>query len=136
VFNVGAVTAISGVVPERTPIYVRITAHNAAGDATSNEISFQVGVANLPGRPTMDAPLVSGRTVNLSWNPPPSGAPPTLYTLVVRYPGSPAIIATYDILALGVQVPNAPPGDYIVTVVARNAAGIGPESAGVLVSVR
>ena len=136
VFNVGAVTAVSGNVPERTPIYVRVTAHNAAGAATSNEISFQMGVANLPGAPTMNAPLVSGRTVTLSWNPPPSGAPPALYTLVVRYPGNPTIIATYDIFALGVQVPNAPPGDYIVTVVARSAAGIGPESAGVLVSVR
>jgi hypothetical protein len=132
----GAQTSVTAVAPVGVPIFARVVASNAAGSAVSNEISFVVGALTVPGRPTMAAPSISGRTVSLAWAAPTTGGAPTGYILVARFFGNPNIIATFQVNGNAVTVPNVPPGDYVATVAAFNAAGIGPESGGVVVSVR
>jgi hypothetical protein len=134
-FNLGLVTRITANVPTGTAIYARVIASNAVGSAVSNEIGFIVGGGG-PGPPTMNPPIVSGRTVSLSWSPSSSGPAPTSYILVARFPGNPTPIATFQLAATGATFPGVPPGNYIVTVIAANAAGISPESNPVLVTVR
>jgi hypothetical protein len=134
-FNMGLATSISANVPAGIVIYARMVASNAFGSAVSNEISFILG-GGLPGPPTMNAPIVSGRTVSLSWNPPPYGGAPTSYIIIGRFVGSPTVIATFELAGNGAAIPNVPPGDYVATVVARNGAGVSPESNAVIVSVR
>ena len=134
-FQMGLQTTASGNVGFGVPIYVRVTAFNAVGSSTSNEISFVAGPV-LPGHPFMNPPVVSAnRTVTLSWNQPQAGGSPTHYIVVARYPGSPTIIATLPVAGTSLVVPNVPPGSYVVTVVGVNAAGTGPESGGVVVNV-
>jgi hypothetical protein len=135
-FNMGLTTQVTANVPSGMVIYARVIASNAVGSAVSNEISFVVGGSGAPGPPTMNAPIVSGRTVSLSWNPPASGGAPTSYVLVARFPGNPTPIALFQLAANTATFPGVPPGDYIVTVVAVNAAGVSAESNAVIVSVR
>jgi hypothetical protein len=134
-FNMGLATSISANAPAGMVIYARVVATNAFGSAVSNEISFILG-GGPPGPPTMNAPIISGRTVSLSWNPPPYGGAPTSYIIIGRFVGSPTVIATFELAGNGAAIPNVPPGDYVATVVARNAAGVSPESNAVIVSVR
>lgn len=137
VFNVGLQTQITGNAPVGIPLHVRVTAANGAGAANSNEISFVVGSGTVPpGRPSMNPPSISGRTVSLSWNPPASGGTPTHYILVGRFSGNPAIIAQLPLAANAISIPGVAPGSYVVTVVAVNAAGMSPESGGVVVNVQ
>ncbi|MCA1586046.1 MAG: fibronectin type III domain-containing protein [Acidobacteria bacterium] len=132
-FNVTGQSGVTAPAPTGARIYVRLVASNAAGSATSNEISFTVGGATPPGAPTMNPASVSGRSVTLSWS---SGAGATSYIVVARVPGSSAIVATLPgQTATSAFVPNVPPGSYQVSVVAVNAAGPSAESNVVTVNV-
>jgi hypothetical protein len=131
----GANTSISAMAPVGLPIYVRVVATNAGGSATSNEVSFTVAAPVVPGPPTLAPASVSGSNVTLSWSPPTSGTAPSRYTLVARLQGSPAVVATLPVTGTSTTVP-APPGTYVVSVVAVNGAGTSAESNQVTVVVR
>lgn len=130
----GGATSISATAPVGVTIYVRVVATNAGGAATSNEVSFTVAPPVVPGPPTLAPPSVSGSNVTLSWSPPTSGTAPTGYTLLARMPGSAAIVAALPVTGTSVTLP-APPGTYVVSVVAGNGAGTSAESNAVTVVV-
>jgi Subtilase family/Fibronectin type III domain len=92
-----------------------------------------VGAPGAPGPPTITG---SGNTVTITWTPPVTGGAPTAYTVIARLvPGGP-IVATLPVgNMLSTTVPGAPNGTFHVTVVASNASGFGPESAGVTFNV-
>lgn len=88
-----------------------------------------------PGAPTSFQASASGNTVNMSWGAPTSGGVPTGYTVVARTtPGGPVLVTlpVGNLLHVGVAAPD---GTFVVSVVATNAAGTGPESAGATVVV-
>jgi hypothetical protein len=130
----GSATSITAVAPVGIPIYVRVTASNAAGTASSNEVTLLVPAPAAPGPPTLSPASVSGSNVTLSWAPPTSGTPPTGYTVLARVPGSAAVVASLPVTGTSVTVP-ASAGTYQVSVVANNGAGAGPESNQVTVVV-
>ena len=122
VVPMGLATGISAVAPVGIPIYVRVVAANAAGQAASNEVMF---VLSPPAAPTLSpASVAPSRDVTLRWTSVPNA---TLYTVLARYPGSPLVIASQPVAATTVTVP-APPGTYLVTVLATNAQGASAES--------
>jgi hypothetical protein len=129
-FNMGLATSATGTAPPGVRLYARVIASNAAGSAASNEVSFVVGGggSGAPGPPTLNARLVNGRTVELAWSPPVSGGLPTVYMVVARLAGNPTIAAIQPVAGTSVVIPNVPPGNYVVTVVAANASGFSPES--------
>jgi Subtilase family/Fibronectin type III domain len=91
------------------------------------------GVPGPPGAPVISG---SGNTVVIAWTPPLTGGAPLDYTVVARLvPGGP-VVATLPVgNVLSTTVPGAPSGTFHVTVVASNASGVGPESAGVTFNV-
>jgi hypothetical protein len=122
VVPVGLTTSISAAAPVGIPIYVRVVATNAAGASTSNEISFLLAP---PAAPTLSpAAIDPNRNVTLRWSAVTGAAG---YTVIARYPGSPAVIATLPLAATTITVP-APPGTYVVSVVATNGQGTSAES--------
>jgi hypothetical protein len=137
VFPMGVGTSISAVAPEGVRIYVRVVAANGAGQAISNEISFQVGGGSVPGPPTLHPPVVNrinGNNVSLSWSAPSSGGAPTSYVLIARLePAGPAV-AVLPVVGTSFST-VAPSGTYLVTVVGVNPAGQGAESNQVTVDV-
>ena len=82
----------------------------------------------VPGMPGALVPVVSGRDVNLRWEPPAAGGDPVVYRLEVGT--EPALAASLSVSvrapATALFVPGAPPGTYFVRVRAANAAGSGP----------
>lgn len=124
----GLATSVTAEAPVGAPIYVRVTASNAAGSATSNEIVFTLAP---PLPPTLHPATVAGGHVTLSWSAVTGAAG---YTVLARYEGSAGIIATLPLSATGLTVP-APSGRYVVSVVARNGLGTSAESNPILVVV-
>jgi hypothetical protein len=124
----GTATSITAVAPLGVPIYVRVVASNPAGSATSNEIVFTLAP---PQAPTLNPAVVANGHVTLQWSAVAGAAG---YTVLARYPGSPAIIASLPVSATTITVP-APPGSYIVTVVAQNGLGTSAESNAITVVV-
>lgn len=124
----GTATSIAAVAPIGVPIYVRVTAANPAGAATSNEIVFTLAA---PRPPTLLPATVSGGQVTLQWSAVAGAAG---YTVLARSPGSPAIIASLPVSAATITVP-APGGQYVVSVVARNGLGTSAESNAITVVV-
>jgi hypothetical protein len=135
VVPMGLGTSISGNAPPGTTIYVRVTASNASGSATSNELQFRVPVPGIPDAPILSSASASGNVVTLSWTPAPTGSAATSYVVRARLPGSSAIIASVPATGTTLSGP-APPGTYVLTVVAVNAAGVSPESNAITVTVR
>jgi hypothetical protein len=131
----GLATQASATVAPGTVIHARVIASNAVGSAVSNEVSL-IGAGSPPGAPTMNAPIVGGRTVFLSWNAPSSGGTPSSYVLLARVAGKTTPIAMFQVAANVATFYGVPPGDYIVTVLALNSSGAGAESNAVVVSVR
>jgi len=132
----GMATSITAAAPLGMRIYVRVVATNAAGSATSNEVSFTVGPPTVPGPPTLAPPTVQGTSVTLSWYPPASAptSVPSGYTVYARMPNSPAVMSALPVGTTSVTVP-ASPGTYLVSVVAHSAAGTSAESNQVTVVV-
>lgn len=117
----GGATSITAMAPANVPIYVRVVASNAAGSATSNEIVFTL---RPPVAPALSPASVSGPNVTLQWSP-VAGA--SSYTVLARFSPAGPIIAALPTGATSVTVP-APPGTYLVTVVANNGFGSSSES--------
>ena len=133
---VGLVTSISAPVPNGI-YYVRLYAHNAAGSGPmSAEVVASVGAPpQAPGAPQGLGASVAGSLVSLSWSPPVSGGPVTTYVAQVgTQPGAANLFngaigaATAVSGALGA-------GTYYVRIHGQNAAGLGPASNQVAVTV-
>ena len=123
----GLATSITTTAPVGTRVYVRVVASNAAGTATSNEVSFVVAAPQTPQPPTLAPASVVGNTVTLSWTPPGNASESNLtgYSVIARLPGSPAIVATLRVSGTAVTVP-AGPGTYVVSVGQRAARARAP----------
>lgn len=125
--------AVPGVPPGT--YYVRVLAQNAGGtSAPSNEVAFTVAGLTPPGAPTLNAPMVSGSTVSLSWGP-GSGDAPTGYTLTASLAPGSAPIVTVPFTSTGASFPGVPSGTYYLRLTASNAAGTSAPSAEVAVVV-
>ncbi len=123
-------TVSFGGIPQGT-YYLRMVAQNAAGtSAASPEIAITVAGAAAPGVPTLDAPVVTGNTVALSWTPGVGGAP-TSYLLSVTG----AAVGTAPLSGTSFTVPGVPSGTYFLRLVAVNSAGSSPPSAQVTLVV-
>lgn len=102
--------------------FVRVVAQNAGGiSGASNEVSVTMGGVAPPAAPTLNAPVVAGNTVSLSWTP-GAGPAPDSYVLVVRTGGG-APLGALPFTGTATAIPGAPSGSYLLTVVALNAAG-------------
>jgi hypothetical protein len=129
----GAATSLTapGVPPGR--YFIRVRAVTACGSADSNEVDVVVGAAQAPGAPANLTVQVNGPNVSFSWLA-ASGA--TGYVIEAGLePGSSnlAIVPVGNVLTL--SAPGVPPGTYYVRVRAVNAAGQGPPSNEVAVTV-
>lgn len=122
VIPMGAQTVLDANAPLGVPLYLRIMATNAAGSAWSNEVRLVTGAAAL----TMNAPIVQGRTVTLSW----SGAANVI--LNVRAVQNGPIVAQVPLAGTSLVVPGVGPGTYYLTV----STGQQPESNMVVLVVR
>ena len=133
VFPMGVNTSVTAVAPVGVPVFVRVTAANAQGTATSSDVSFTVEPPPPPTPPIMNPASVAGSTVQLSWTSGGSGA---THTILARYSSAgPVIQALPAGAVLGQTVTNVPPGTYIVSVLAQNASGTSPESNQIVVTV-
>lgn len=127
---VGLATSISANAPAGMRIYVRVIAANAAGSATSNEVSFTLAA---PPAPVMSpASVGANRTVTMRWS---GVSNASSYTVLARLPGSPAVVASLPVAGGTTVSVAAPPGTYVVSVVAHNGQGTSAESNQVTVVV-
>jgi hypothetical protein len=130
-FLAGQATTMAATAPPGM-YHVRVLADTPWGILTSNEIAFAVGLEAVPAAPALAPATVAGRTVTLSWT---AGAGnPTGYVVVARYLATGPPIATLPVTNTRLTV-AAPPGVYLVSVVALNAAGVGLESNQIVVAV-
>ena len=102
----------------------------SVGKVSAPAVGAATGAA--PGMPGAVRSQVSGSLVSLSWAP-PAGASVTRYRIEATTPGGPVSVD------LGASTTfshaNTPPGQYVITVRAGNAAGFGPPSAPITVTV-
>lgn len=87
-----------------------------------------------PGAPSALNATTSGNTVSLRWSPPAVGTPATGYTLLARTsPGGPVLLSQPlgNVTSFTTPVPN---GTFVLSLVATNALGTGPESSPVTVT--
>ena len=88
-----------------------------------------------PSAPTNVVATASGNNLSLTWGAPATGATPTGYTLIARTAaGAPPIAAVPlgPTTSFAAAVPN---GTFILSLSATNAAGTGPESPGITVTL-
>lgn len=86
------------------------------------------GGSPRPGAPTGFDASVLGNTVTFSWTPPVVGAPATGYALLARTATGGPVTAAVPVGNVTSFTTTAADGVYVVAVVAVNAAGAGPES--------
>ena len=92
--------------------------------------------AAAPGPPGTPVISGAGNNVTISWTAPVTGGAPLSYTVIARLvPGGPIVVTLPVGNLLSTTVPGAPNGTFHVTVVASNASGFGPESAGITFNV-
>ncbi len=94
-----------------------------------------MGQPAVPGTPTNLLASVSGNALSLSWGAPSTGGTPTGYTLVARpAPGGPVLVAIPlgNVTSFAATGPN---GVFVLSVLATNASGAGPESSSVTVTL-
>ncbi len=109
--------------------YVFVQARNAfSASGASNVVAVTVAGQPPPGAPTLNAPIVSGSTVSLSWTPGTGGAP-TSYTLAVSATPGGAALVTVPLTGTSVAFPNVPLGTYYLRLTATNDAGTSGPSA-------
>lgn len=116
--------------------YLRLRAANACGvSPVSNEVAVTLdGTVPLPAPPTGVVTAVTGNVVSVAWTPPTSGGTPAGYQVeggTMR--GGVIAVATTPVPVL--VVPGAPSGTYYIRVRSFNAAGVGPATADVTVTV-
>ncbi len=92
-------------------------------------------VQSAPGAPTNLQATVNGNNLSLTWGAPASGGVPTSYTLVARATAGGAVLGTLPLGNVTSFAGVGPNGVFVVSLVATNAAGTGPESAAVTVTL-
>ena len=114
--------AIPGVPPGTW--YARLYSQNANDYSllSSNEVVLTVAGPAPPGAPTLNAAVVVGRTVNLSWAPGSGGAPTSYVVTASVSPGGPPV-ATVPLGGTSAAFASVPLGIYYVRVAAVNALG-------------
>jgi len=113
--------------------FVRIHAlSGTTRSAASNEIQIHVGVAALPAAPAQLLGMVNGSTLALAWVNTYAGGAPTSLVLDVTGTAAGSIPMSLTEVA---SFAGVPAGTYTVSLRARNAAGIGPPSNPVTVSL-
>jgi len=135
--NVGTTTGFTASAPPGT-YYVRVRGSNACGNGgPSNEATVVLGTAVvLPGAPSTPTFTVDGlRTVTITWTPPVTGGSATSYLLEAGSAPGRTDIAVAAVTGTTLVAPGVPPGVYHVRVRAVNAAGQGPPSGSVAISV-
>ncbi len=88
-----------------------------------------------PGAPTSVQASANGNTLNMTWGAPTSGAAPTNYTLIARTAAGGPVLGTAALGNVTSFSAVAPNGGFVLSLVASNAFGTGPESAGVSVTL-
>lgn len=88
-----------------------------------------------PGAPTNLQATVSGNNLSLSWNAPFSGGAPSSYTLVARTTAGGPVLGTLPIGNVTSFAAAGPNGVFVLSLVASNAGGSGPESTTVTVTL-
>ncbi len=115
-FGVGSASSVSANAPIGVPLFVRVAAHNAAGIAVSNEVSFALSAPSPPVGPVVQSPIVDGSTVLLAWSG-PAGAS---YTLLARStPNGPILLSAPVGSITSLTVPGVGSGTYYVSAVAH-----------------
>jgi hypothetical protein len=101
----------------------------------SNEVVVTLGTpVVLPGPPTNLTFTLNGTFVTLTWGPPATGGAAASYVLEAGSSPGMADLVVFPLSGTVVGA-NAPPGTYYVRVRAINAAGQGPPSNEIIVSV-
>lgn len=88
-----------------------------------------------PGAPANLQASVAGNGLSLSWAAPPTGGTPTGYTLLARVTPGGGVLAALPVGNVNGFAATGPNGTYVISVVASNAAGTGPESTAVTVTL-
>jgi len=117
--------------------YVRVRAVSACGvSPPSSEIVVAVdGIVRVPDVPTGLAATVVGSAVAIVWTPPASGGTPSGYRLEAGYAPGAANAAVLNTAGPGFAAAGVPAATYYVRVRAFNAAGPGPATADIVVTV-
>ncbi len=121
---------LPGAAPGGTASLV-VVRSGVAGEPEPIEIRPLTGA---PGAPTAVQATASGNTLLMSWAPPGSGAAPTGYTLVARTAPGAAPLLTLPLGLTTTFTATAPNGTFLVSLVASNSFGNGPESPAVSVT--
>ena len=108
-----------------------LTVGPAAGGGSS---AGEAGASQIPGAPTGLTHQVVGTTVILTWTPPSTGGAATRYVLEAMTAAGPVAVDLGGAATTFTHA-NTPSGEYVITVRAGNAAGLGPASASVTVVV-
>ena len=132
-------TSLSAPVPNGT-YFIRVTAVNGCGASRpSTEASATVGgpAPVLPGAPGSLSQEVSGSRVTLRWTPPAAGGVPKSYVIeATDAAGNPLVSFDTGNVSTSFTHHAVGAGVYVVRVRAANAAGTGPGTAPVTVTVR
>jgi hypothetical protein len=86
-----------------------------------------------PGAPTLNPPVVSGNTVQLSWTPSDGTAPTSFVLTATNTSGT--VLATVPLTATSASFSGVASGTYLVSIVALNNIGSSPPSNTVTVIV-
>ena len=138
--NVGNITSV-GVTAPLGVFHVRVHAVDASGESLpSNEIDVRVTSLVVPpappAAPTDLAAYINGTSALITWSPGQGGGAPTGLVLFAGTTPGASDIGTFPV-GLGTQlsVPNLGAGNYYLRIAAANAAGLGPASNEVLLSM-
>jgi hypothetical protein len=111
--------------------FARVRAVNAYGTSVSSpEVSVSVTPPNpTPGAPTGLTASFVGRTISITWTAPATGDPVTSYVLEVgSAPGLSNLVVVPVGAGLSFVAPGVPDGTFWLRVRGSNAAGTGPAS--------
>ena len=121
----------TGIAAGTASIIARAVGVDCSVSSSCGTLTVAPGSPGAPGAPVVSG---SGNIVTFSWSA-PSGAPVTSYSLVARLVLGGPIVATLPVGAATSTTVTAPDGTFVVSVQASNAAGTGPESAPVTVTL-
>jgi predicted phage tail protein len=109
--------------------FVRVRARNSSGvGPASNEVSFSITTASVPGAPTSLTVTVSnGTTVSMTWSAPTTGGTPTSYDVEFGT-SSGASNVVVDSVTTTSHTRTGQPATYYARVRARNASGVSAAS--------
>ena len=111
-----------------------LTVGPPVGGGSGSSNTGEAATSQLPGAPSGLTPQVVGTTVILTWTPPATGGAATRYVLEAMTAAGPVAVDLGGESTTFTH-PNTPSGQYVITVRAGNAAGLGPTSAPVTVVV-